>query len=269
MRVAKVSQVLWPVTKDFVMGTSWSRAKRKNLRRRWSWRISKAVATHKHSVARFPRFCWVWNWSGCDWTLWFPCWAHSGLWWHWSGESISARWPWTSTEVPSICMWLCSDGSEFPCYLVWPQKTTSRIFYWILLPLTRRFWTNRSFAHWACTFLWLLCTGISNLRPQGCSDTLWLEWWWALTWFAHYRGGVLRAGVQEQKSATLGLASLGLSSQWPVIGWLACRSLRPAHCVAWRVHVGSHQSAQGGWLWLSPPTEEVWRLSMWGNIHPQ
>ena len=51
MRVAKVSQVLWPVTEDFVIGTSWSRAKRKNLRRRWPWRISKASCySHKHSV---------------------------------------------------------------------------------------------------------------------------------------------------------------------------------------------------------------------------
>ena len=34
MRVAKVSQVLKPVTEDFVTGTSWSRTKRQNLRRR-------------------------------------------------------------------------------------------------------------------------------------------------------------------------------------------------------------------------------------------
>ena len=38
MRVAKVSQVVWPVTEEFVIGTSWS----KHLRRRWPWRISKA-----------------------------------------------------------------------------------------------------------------------------------------------------------------------------------------------------------------------------------
>ena len=39
------------------------------------------------------------------------------------------------------------DGSEFPCR----KETGGRIFYWILLPLTRLFWTNRSFAHWACS----------------------------------------------------------------------------------------------------------------------
>ena len=32
--------------------------------------------------------------------------------------------------------------------------------------------------------LWLLCSGISNLL---CSGILWLKWWWALAWFAHYR----------------------------------------------------------------------------------
>ena len=81
-------------------------------------------------------------------------------------------------------------------------------------------------------------------------------------------------GVQEQRSRTLGhhegweVAAFGLSSQWPVIGWLVCRSLRPAHCVAWRVHVGSHQFAQGGRLWLSPPTEEVWRPKHVGQHSP-
>ena len=46
MRVAKVSQVLWPVTEDFV-----------NLRRRWPWRISKASCySHKHSVGRESQF---------------------------------------------------------------------------------------------------------------------------------------------------------------------------------------------------------------------
>ena len=55
--VAKVSQVLWPVTEDFVIGTSWSKAKRKNLRRRWPWRISKASCySHKHSVGRESQF---------------------------------------------------------------------------------------------------------------------------------------------------------------------------------------------------------------------
>ena len=34
-------------------------------------------------------------------------------------------------------------------------------------------------------------------------------------------------------------AAFGLPSQWFVIGWLVCRGLRPANCVAWRVYVGA------------------------------
>ena len=41
-----------------MIGTSWSRAKRKNLRRRWPWRISKASCySHKHVLAENRNSC--------------------------------------------------------------------------------------------------------------------------------------------------------------------------------------------------------------------
>ena len=55
------------------------------------------------------------------------------------------------------------------------------------------------------------------------------------------RQGVI-AGVFRNKGGAapwaITGAALGLSSQWFVIGWLVCRGLRPANCVAWRVYVG-------------------------------
>ena len=42
---------------------------------------------------------------------------------------------------------------------------------WILL--TRLFWPIVLSPMGHVAFLWLLCTGVPNLRPQGCSNTLW------------------------------------------------------------------------------------------------
>ena len=60
----------------------------------------------------------------------------------------------------------------------------------------------------------------------------------------------------------------GVPSQWPVIGWVVRRGLRPAHCVAWCVYVGRQQFAQGGRLWFSPHTEEVWCSKHVGQYPP-
>ena len=79
------------------------------------------------------------------------------------------------------------DGSEVPCYLVCRKETGRRMFSWILLRLTRWFWTNRSFAHWACTPSMTPLHWYLKFASWGCSGILRLEWWWALTWFAHYR----------------------------------------------------------------------------------
>ena len=65
--------------------------------------------------------------------------------------------------------------------------------------------------------------------------------------------------IQEQREPHLG----------PSLGLRSCSSfLRPANSVAWRVHVGSWQFVQGGRLWLSPPTEEVWRPKHVGQRPP-
>ena len=50
MRVAKVSQVLWPVTEDFVIGTGWSRAKERISEGDGHGAFQKLVATHTSTV---------------------------------------------------------------------------------------------------------------------------------------------------------------------------------------------------------------------------
>ena len=41
------------------------------------------------------------------------------------------------------------------------------------------------------------------------------------------------------------------------------------HSVAWYFDDGDQQSAQGGWLWLSPHAEEYGVSGMWSNVRPR
>ena len=52
------------------------------------------------------------------------------------------------------------------------------------------------------------------------------------------------------------------------LGWLVCRGLCPAHSVAWCFYDGNQQFAQGGRLWFSPHTEEVWCAKHVGQCPP-
>ena len=86
------------------------------------------------------------------------------------------------------------------------------------------------------------------------------------------------AGVFKIKGASLELLSgprscRGVSSQWPVFGWLTCRGLCPAHSVAWCVYDGNQQFAQGGRLWFSHIRKkydvQACGAISWGNIRPR
>ena len=62
------------------------------------------------------------------------------------------------------------DGSEYPSYLVWPQRDGNPMLFWIPPQLTRFLSIMISFAHWV-----FLRTGVSNQCPQGSSALVWLE----------------------------------------------------------------------------------------------
>ena len=57
MRVAKVSQVLWPVTEDFVIGEEDGHGAFQKL---VATHTSTVLAENRNSCA-FSKFCWVWN----------------------------------------------------------------------------------------------------------------------------------------------------------------------------------------------------------------
>ena len=80
--------------------------------------VLQDYVTNYHKVRRLHLIVvdlWrPWEYNSAQRNHW-PALAHSGLWWHPSDQSISARWPWTSTEVAvdlhMVMLWMALNSS--------------------------------------------------------------------------------------------------------------------------------------------------------------
>ena len=114
--------------------------------------------------------------------------VYFSLWCHAPREPIQAWWPRAATSVPPICIWICpgwfwmsellclaSKGWTFICSIGHLHKRHASS--------ESRFFSPFGYG----TFLWFICTGVSDQCPSRSYALVWLARRWTDAWPAYYQ----------------------------------------------------------------------------------